>query len=282
MGGGQGDALGPICRPEDRPAVAQGLTRLLRESDIALLIGEYLPRDEGWCDLVGASVVKREPSPTIALEGETWDTFLSSRTKRFRYQIRAKEKKLAADHRLDYRLADDPERFDDDLDLLFELHRARWPLGSSFSNAEAFQREFASVAFERGWCRLWFLEVDGEARAAYYGFRFADVDYAYQAGWDPDWSAYSLGFLLDAHVIREAVRNRVRELRLLRGGEGWKYRLATHDPGLETLGIPGSTAGSAVLQAARRLPRSVLRSIARTGAAITLPATVLIASVSFG
>ena len=56
-------------------------------------------------------------------------------------------------------------------------------------------------ALERGWLRLWVLEADGKAVAAWYGFRFAQIDWYYQSGRDPDWERQSVGFVLLAHTI---------------------------------------------------------------------------------
>lgn len=263
LGHGPGDALGPICRPGDRRAVASTLLHLLDDGGAALLVGEHLPSDEGWSALLDATVLRREASPVLALDGVTWESFLASRSRNFRYKIRKEERKLADEHRVRYRLAVDPARFERDFDLLLTLHRARWPEGSLFSEAEPFHRDFAAVAFARGWCRLWLLEIDGEARAAWYGFRFANVELYYQAGRDPRWDRYSLGFLLLAHSIREAASDGVREYRFLRGGEDFKHRLASHDPGLETIALARSAAGRAAVQAAVRLPASLLRLLAR-------------------
>jgi CelD/BcsL family acetyltransferase involved in cellulose biosynthesis len=275
VGHGPGDALGPICRRCDRPAVASALLSSLEDGGAALLVGERLPREEGWSVLLGARVVKREESPVIALDGVTWESFLASRGGRLGHRIRSKERKLAAQHRVRYRLAADPARFERDLDLLFELHRARWPKGSSFNEAEAFHREFATLALARGWCRLWLLELDGEARAAWYGFRFANAEFYYQAGRDPRWDRYSLGLLMLVHSIREAMSDGLREYRLLRGGEGFKYRFASSDPGLETIALAGSPAGEAALQAAVRIPRPLLRVFARPWIGLTLYASVV-------
>ena len=262
LGHGPGDALGPICRPEGRPAVASALLRLLEDQGSALLVGERLPADEGWSSLLGAKVLRREPSPVLALEGTTWDAFFASRSKNFRNSIRSKDKRLAADHQVRYRLAVDAESFDRDFDLFLSLHRARWPEGSSFIDDEPFQREFATVAFARGWCRLWFLELDGEARAAWYGFRFANVDSYYQAGRDPRWDSYSLGLLLHVHTIREAAADGVREYRFLRGGEEFKSRFASHDHELETIALGRTFAGRTAVRASARLPRPILRRLA--------------------
>ena len=264
LGHGPGDALGPICRGADRAAVAVALERRLQEWDAALLVGETVPAEDGWSELLGARVVEREASPVLALHGMSWESLLASWSKNLRGQVRSRERKLVGgDLRVDFRLAVDPDRFERDLDLLFALHRARWPQGSGFSSGEAFHREFAALALERGWLRLWLLEIDGVARAAWCGFRFANVESYYQAGrdTDPAWDRYRLGFVLLAHSIREAAADGTREYRFLRGDEDFKYRFASHDHGLETFVIARGLRGRAARGAALSLPRPLLRRL---------------------
>ena len=259
LGHGPGDALGPICSPSDRPAVARALARSLAESRCDVLIGEQVPRSEGWSTLLGARVLREEASPVLRFDFSSWEDYLAGRSRNFREQVRRRERKLAREHELRYRLTDDPERLQEDLDTLFRLHRIRWSLDSPFSKAEMFHRAFARCAFERGWARLWFLEIDGEPGAAWYGFRFGDAESYYQAGLARGWEAYSPGFVLLAHSIREAVRDGAREYRFLRGGEEFKHRFASHDPGLETVAMPLTRAGGATVAAARALPAGLRR-----------------------
>jgi alkylation response protein AidB-like acyl-CoA dehydrogenase len=70
------------------------------------------------------------------------------------------------------------------------------------------------------------------------GFRLAGVESYYQAGRDPRWNRYHVGLVLLAHAIQQAAYDSMTEYRLLRGGEPYKYRFATTDPGLETVGVP--------------------------------------------
>ena len=261
LGHGPGDALGPVCRPADRPAVASALARRLDDLGVALLVGENLPGEEGWGERLRARPLYREASPALALDGTSWESLLGSWSKNLRSQVRSRERKVAGEHSLSFRLAEDPDRFAGDFARLFELHRARWPDGSGFADAEAFHREFAALARERGWARLWLLEIDGETRAAWYGFRFAGVESYYQAGRDPDWDRYRLGFVLHAHTIREAANNGVREYRFLRGDEDFKFRFASHDHGLETFALARSRLARTALGAGLRLPRPLLRRL---------------------
>jgi hypothetical protein len=71
-----------------------------------------------------------------------------------------------------------------------------------------------------------------------------------------------------AHTIRAAIADGMREYRYLRGGEGYKSRLATRDPGVQTLLAAGSAPGSAALAAvrARRAAGAARRALARRGA----------------
>jgi CelD/BcsL family acetyltransferase involved in cellulose biosynthesis len=260
-GHGPGDALGPLCRPEHRPLVAAALQRRAAELRAVLVVAENVPAEEGWSELLRGRVVETEDSPVLAFEGSSWDELLASWSRNLRSQVRSRERRLLADHDASFRLADDPERFDRDLDRLFELHRERWPTGSNFTRAERFQRDFARLALGRGWARLWFLEVAGEACAAWYGFRFANVESYYQAGRVGGWDRYSPGFVLLAHSIREAAQDGAREYRFLRGGEEFKSRFASWDHGLETIVLGRGGLGRTVLAAALRLPRPVLRRL---------------------
>jgi CelD/BcsL family acetyltransferase involved in cellulose biosynthesis len=125
-----------------------------------------------------------------------------------------------------------PQELDADLDSLFRLHGARWTQRgdtSSFAKPEvhAFHAEFARAALERGWLRLYLLEVDGAPIAAQYGWLIGGRWTYLQAGLDPGWSRHSPGLLLLAEMIREAIAVGAREYDMLLGDEAYKFRFAT-------------------------------------------------------
>lgn len=255
MGHGAGDELGPICHPSDRPLAALALRHLLHENSSRwdLFLGERLPGTDDWAALLGGRSLFHTPSPVLTTGGVSFEEFLAARTANFRQQVRGRERKLARSHDLRYRLADDPVRLQDDLTILFELHNSRWgDKGSKTLSGSraAFHREWAARALRRGWLRLWFLEIDGAPVAAWYGFRFAGVESFYQAGRDPAWVDSSVGFVLMAHTIREALADGVREYRLLRGDDAYKGRFSNGDPGLQTVGVASGVRGLATLAGA--------------------------------
>jgi CelD/BcsL family acetyltransferase involved in cellulose biosynthesis len=256
------DRLGPVCAPEDRPAVGAAVREALRAGDLDadLLLSERLPGEEEWPRLTGARVLTRESSPVLPIAGMDWESFLASRSSNFRSQVRRLERKLVRDRSLTFRLSTEPDRLDADLDALLSLHRARWSeegIDAFAGNREAFHRDFARRALEQGRLRLWIAELDGAPAAAWYGMRFADIEWYYQAGRAPEHDDTKIGFVLMAHTIRAAMEDGVGEYRLLRGGEEYKKRFSTEDPGLETATLYRSTAGRAAaraLQAAASIP----------------------------
>jgi CelD/BcsL family acetyltransferase involved in cellulose biosynthesis len=250
------DEMGPICAPEDRETAARALQQALARARSQVFVGERLLVSTGWPSLLGGRVVAGEPSPTLHVPGGDWEQYLRSKSSNFRGQVRQRERRLFRDYDARYRLVTDAATLDDDLSTLFALHAARWAgRDTEFQGREAFHRDFASQALERGWLRLWLLEVDGVPRAADYGFRYESVESYYQGGRDPNWNAQSVGFVLLIHAIRTAFSEGMREFRLLRGGESYKYRLATDDDRVETVAITRGALGGAamsVVVAARR------------------------------
>ncbi len=270
LGHGAADQLGPVCAPADRERVAAALPAVLRDARTRadVFVGDRLSAVEGWSRLAGARVLLAEPSPTLAIDGQSWDEFLASKSKNFRDQVRRRERKLAKSNDLTFRLSD-AEHLVEDLGTLTRLHAARWQDESEAfePDLEAFHRDFAAVALERGWLRLWICEVDGRPVAAWYGLRYAGGECFYQSGRDPEWDAQSVGFILLAHSIRCAFEDGMREYRFLRGGDAYKDRFADGDSGLETSVLGRGSLGRPVVAAAGalgHLPRGD-RLLARAG-----------------
>jgi len=254
-----GDQLGPVCLARDRRVVAEALAAALADCDADIFIGEQMASGEGWGGLLGAKTLVREGSPILSLAEPDWDAFLAACSRNLRSQVRTRERKLMRTHEGRYRMTASRSELEADLDTLFALHRLRWQgKPTSFMAAESFHREFAALALERGWLRLWFLEIEGLPRAAWYGFRFGGVESFYQSGRDRSWDAYSTGFLVLVHSIREALADGMSEYRFLRGDEEYKYRFASSDHRLETIGLTRGLASRAALGAALLARRSTV------------------------
>jgi CelD/BcsL family acetyltransferase involved in cellulose biosynthesis len=251
VGHGVAGESGPVCGPEHVSDISSLLERALAGAQWRwdVFLGEHLFGDVDWSSL-HAKMLRRAPSPALRTNDD-WSGFLRSRSADIRRQVARYERALRSEYKLRYRLADDPERLPEDLDALFALHAAsRGGRSTSFLKKEEFHRDFAQCALERGWLRLWFLELDGRAAAAWYGFRYAGVQFGYRAGRDPSLDSHSVDSILLTHTIRDALNDGVHAYRFLNGSEDYKLRFATENPGVVTLGIARGPVGKAMLRTA--------------------------------
>lgn len=267
IGHGPGDHQGPLCRPIDRPVVGRALRRVVRESGADLLLGEQLAADEGWSGLLGGRVLADEGNPVLRfVPGAAWGDVLASWSASLRRKTQVAVRRLERAHGpVGHRVSQGGERLAADVDRLMALHASRWgEQETAFARRDAaFHREFAVVADARGWLQLSFLDVAGETVASVYNLRFGGVESQYQQGRDPAWEHASVGFLALVESMRLAHADGMREYRFLRGGEAYKYRFATADPGLETLVYAPGVVRPAALAAGAALPRDLLVAIGR-------------------
>lgn len=256
LGAGPSDQLGPICAPEDRWTAAKAMARFLASAlrGGGIFIGERVLGTEGLGGQLGGVLLRSGPSPVLPVGGRSFDDFLGSRSRNFREQVRRRERRVAREHRLVYRLTEDPVQLEADMDTLIRLHYARWRdhESNALSGARAsFHRDFSARALAHGWLRLWTMELDRRAVAAWYGFRFAGVETYYQAGRDPALDHLNVGFVLLSHAIRSAFDDGMREFRFGHGDEAYKNRFAELDPKLETIAVGVGLRGHVALAATR-------------------------------
>ncbi|WP_342455268.1 GNAT family N-acetyltransferase [Thermoleophilum album] len=233
-GFGPADELGPLAAPEDG-ALAASLVRQAARA-LPLVFLERVRADTDWLGTVRVHCVRREEWPLIDLAAYgDWEEYLASRSANFRQQLRRRRRKAERELSFRPRLAT-ADTFERDFELLLALHELRFGSSSqAFRGARAaFHRDFARAALERGWLRLWIGESEGRPVAAVYCWRFAGVEFMYQTGRDPAFDRWAVGQVLLAETVRAALEDGVHEYRFLLGGESYKYRFATGDPGVVT------------------------------------------------
>lgn len=273
VGADPADELGPVCAPADRAVAASALKRHAAQTlgKSGLFLAERLWGDDRVAAQMGLIPLRTTASPVLPVSGRSFEEFLASRSRQFRNQVRRLERKVAREHRLAYRLTQNVSEFESDMSVLMRLHEARWRQGRSAAlsgQRAAFHLDFAKRALERGWLRLWTMELDDAPVAAWYGLRFGGTDFYYQAGRDPAFANLNVGFVLLCHTIRCAFEDGMREYRLGRGDESYKLRFAERDPGLETVPITAGAGGRmalALMRAALRMPSGLRRPAWRLG-----------------
>lgn len=126
------------------------------------------------------------------------------------------------------------DTFDEVLAALFALHQARWEarhhagvLGND--PVRTFLSAVARAFFDRGSLRLYTLRLDGRIVAVHLGFQHGRRRYYYIGGFDPELKSASVGSILLAHAITDAVREGATEFDFLRGAEAYKYQWGARD-----------------------------------------------------
>jgi CelD/BcsL family acetyltransferase involved in cellulose biosynthesis len=263
IGHGVGDVLGPVCAPADARLAVETIAAGLRGngSRWTALLAERLPGEQAVA--LGGELLLSEANPSLAIDGRTWDDFLAGSSKNMREKVKRNTRKLERDHELRFDLCGREDEVEPMMRTLFSLHGMRWgEEGGSFGRESVtpFHLDFAPIALARGWLRLWTMRVDGEPAAAWYGFRFGDVEAYYQSGRDPKFDRFSVGFLMLARTIKGAFDDGLGSYGFLRGDESYKDRFATSTGTLETRAVGnGVTGRGAVRTGALALRNATLR-----------------------
>jgi CelD/BcsL family acetyltransferase involved in cellulose biosynthesis len=240
---------------------------------------------DAWPGRLATTEVLTSVVPRLGLGGRSWEDVLASRSRNFRSQWGRRHRAMEREHDLVFRLADDPARLRADMATFFALHTARWSSRGGSSSAgprvRAFHTDWAGRALERGWLRLWFLELDGVPVAAFYGWLIGGRYAYYLAGFDPAHAPKSPGLVLLAHTIRHAIEEGAQVYDLLLGDEPYKQRFADQNLPVATVVMAGTrdpatwraVGTSGIRSVAGHVPDG-LRSRARTAvraAGVTLP-----------
>lgn len=252
-GANVGDRFGPVAVPGREAEVAAQAGRVLGARGREAFVLHNVDTGAPWVRAFGSglgiratpALLREEVLPFVPLAGHTWETFLEARSRNFRSQVRRKERALTERHGATFRRLDDPGCVPRDVKTFFALHAARWNERDENSTilgpaVQGFHTDFAAAALERGWLRMTFLEVEGQAVAALYAWRVGGRYAYFQAGFDPEWAEASVGLVLMAHSVREAIEEGADEYDLLLGGESYKARFATDERRVESLVVAGT------------------------------------------
>lgn len=198
---------------------------------------EYLPalaEKSGW----DAEISDEDVSPFTVLQ-PSWDKYLSGLRKKDRHELRRKLRRLEnGSHATQYAF-DSPEAIADSMPEFFRLMRASSNDKDGFltPEREQFFRDLAEELAPRKQFKLFFLEVDQVRVASCICFDYGGDFLLYNSGYDPAYSALSVGLLNKALCIREAIECGRQSFDFLRGSERYKYNLGGQNQSVHELVI---------------------------------------------
>ncbi|MEW6730926.1 MAG: GNAT family N-acetyltransferase [Acidobacteriota bacterium] len=167
--------------------------------------------------------------PYIELIGHSWQSFLNSLSTNMRYNLRRRSRQVFQQLNAEVEQCQRAEDITHFLDAIFDLHSRRWQLrggsdGFSGTRIRAFHQAVAEQFFAQGWLRLYLLKIENQPVAGIYGLQYGNTFSFYQSGFAPDWERYSIGMVLLAQTIKDAIANNLSVYDFLHGEEEYKFK----------------------------------------------------------
>jgi len=166
----------------------------------------------------------------ISLELElpsSWDEYLQILTPKQRQEVIRKLRRLWEVCKIDYHIVEDSAAVHDVMDTFLELFSESREDKATFMTAqmESFFRSLAGTMAEARLLRLGILELDTLPVAMVMCFDYNDCVYLYNSGYNPDYSALSVGLLSKVLCIKDSIHRGRKRFDFLKGRESYKYHL---------------------------------------------------------
>jgi CelD/BcsL family acetyltransferase involved in cellulose biosynthesis len=191
-----------------------------------------------------ATVERQDRCPVLALP-KTWDEYLARLSGKDRHELRRKVRRLERElPGATARPHADAAGWDEAMTRFLTLHRLSKVGKARFMDErmERFFRSATATLAAKGWARLWFLEHEGAAVAAFICLEYAGRVGLYNSGFDPARAQLAPGIVLLAHVIRDAIERGIPTFDFLRGEEPYKYGFGPSPEDVFNIRITGRTA----------------------------------------
>jgi len=169
-----------------------------------------------------------EACPFLKLSPD-WDAQRQQFGKKTRSNIGYYDRALQKVYQVEVGVVSRESDLDGEMTRLFDLHQRRWnqrwlPGVFGSRRVRRFHRDAARALLGQNALRLYSLKLDGETQASLYCFAFGDRTCYYQGGFEPTLSKWSLGTVLTARVLQDAIAEGRTTFDFLRGDEPYKAK----------------------------------------------------------
>ena len=163
-----------------------------------------------------------------------WEEYLALLSKKDRHELRRKFRRLESQTEWRWYCLSTPGDVEGNFDEFLALMRMSRADKEEYMTPEreSFFRALARRMAELDQIRLFFMEIDGARAAASLCFDYGQSRLLYNSGYDPGLSYYSVGLLLHAMCVRDAIEQGLDYFDFLRGPEPYKAHLGGHQKSL--------------------------------------------------
>lgn len=279
LGSAHAAKLVPLVAPGRERDVAAAITTALRarKPKPGLVTFANLETDSPWQSLLseewpgrGAWSVYRytTPAPSVTLNAEDFDAWLTSRSSNFRQQMRRSRTKLE-NAGATFRASANLEDVNHDLETFAALHLERWEQrGGSAVVGEgtvAMLQDVAAELHASSRFRIWNIDAQDKTICSLVFLNAGATVGWWLGGWDEEWAKQRPGLVGLMHAIEEAFEQGASCFDLGAGSQQYKYRFADSEslltqtqivaPGpAPALRYPEALQARALQAASRRIP----------------------------
>jgi len=194
----------------------------LRENSPTLGVFPEIARSRGY----KVEIEQEDVTSGIDLPG-TWDEYLALLSKKDRHELRRKLRRMDSQTDWKWYSVTDPAEVGGRLGEFISLMRLSRTDKDEFMTPER-ERFFHNITqrmAELGQLQLFFLEMDGSTVATCLCFDYEGSRLLYNSGYDPEYGYYSVGLLLNAMSLKDAIDRGLAYFDFLRGPEPYKAHL---------------------------------------------------------
>jgi CelD/BcsL family acetyltransferase involved in cellulose biosynthesis len=218
------------------------LSHLLAED-----IGLFLTRAAGDARRYRVFTESIRALPYVAIDGTCWDEYEKGLRKNHRGDARRQRRRLEEEGHLTLDVRDGTEGLSGLLEEGFTVESSGWKgaEGTSIKAHPATRRFYTEVArwtSERGWLRLAFLRLDGQALAFDYCLELDRTHYLLKTGYDPAYQRFSPGKVLRYLMLVRAFSEGLAAYELLGVADPWKLQWTNACRELQSLHMFAPTA----------------------------------------
>jgi CelD/BcsL family acetyltransferase involved in cellulose biosynthesis len=187
----------------------------------------HLAARYGWNSWTGIE----ETCPSVTLPTD-WESYLAGLDKKSRHELRRKLRKVeAATEALTWQVVNSPAALPATVEQFLALHRLSNAAKATFMDRRmtGFFRDLTTTMAGPGGLEVALLCWGDRPVAAYLSFVYGGRVYLYNSGYDPQYAEWSVGLVLLARRIGEAIAAGLTCFDFLRGDERYKYDLGGMD-----------------------------------------------------
>ena len=196
---------------------------------------KHLP--EKICSMGWSSKITLEDSVPGMHLPQSWDEHLATLGKKHRHELKRKIRRLEDNGPYNVLTADGVSGTDVNIEEFLGLMKASKEEKSRFmtTDRESFFREMVDILSSEKTLNMYFLEVGGAMVASVICLDYNGSRFLYNSGYNPEFSFLSVGLILKAFTVRDAIESGFQYFDFLRGNEPYKYHLGAQEGQISTL-----------------------------------------------